>query len=277
MTSRYSVIQYVPNPIADERINIGVLVFDEQAVRVHFLQSWDRVRCFGLSEDIDVLKNFAVEMDEVTKEGLLFPGDRPTNIPAHERLVKVARGWRNGIQFTEPRGSLAGVDQVLDELARTYLLEPPEKRQKLRDRQAAAKIATSSVRDVFITKFGKAKAKQFVKAGVSLKGSHKEHQFDVAVANGRPYLAAHGISFEVHTPESIQDAIAWMIMEVKQVEPTLPLVIITLPPTQNTPDYMALLASHGRMTATYKDLGAIVIDEAKVESWLHEQLDTLKI
>jgi hypothetical protein len=101
------------------------------------------------------------------------------------------------------------VDQLLDELARTHLLEPPEKRQKLRDRQAAAKIATSSVRDVFTTKF--AKAKQFVKAGVSLKGSHKEHQFDVAVANGRPYLAAHGISFEVHTPESIQDAIAWMI------------------------------------------------------------------
>ena len=152
MASRYSVIQYVPNPIADERINIGVLVFDEQAVRVHFLQSWDRVRCFGLSEDIEVLKNFAHEMGEVTKEGLLFPGDRLTNIPAHERLVKVARGWRNGIQFTEPRGSLAGVEQLLDELALTYLLEPPEKRQKLRDRQAAAKVATASVRDVFTTK-----------------------------------------------------------------------------------------------------------------------------
>jgi hypothetical protein len=104
-------------------------------------------------------------------------------------------------------------------------------RQKLRDRQAAAKIATSSVRQVFTTKFGKEKAKRFVKAGVSLKGSHKEHQFDVVVANGRPYLAAHGISFEVHTPDSIQDAIAWMIIEVKQVEPTLPLVIVALPPT----------------------------------------------
>lgn len=141
MASRYSVIQYVPNPIADERINIGVLVFDEQAVRVHFLQNWDRVRCFGLSEDIEVLKNFAHEMDEVTKEGLLFPGDRPTHIPAHERLVKVARGWRNGIQFTEPRGSLAGVEQLLDDLASTYLLEPPEKRQKLRDRQATSKVS----------------------------------------------------------------------------------------------------------------------------------------
>jgi hypothetical protein len=156
-------------------------------------------------------------------------------------------------------------------------LDPPENRQRLCDRQAAAKIATSSVRDVFTTKFGKTKAKQFVKAGVSLKGSHKEHQFDVAVANGRPYLAAHGISFEVHTPESIQDAIAWMIIEVKQVEPNLPLVIVTLPPNQDMPDYRALLASHGRMTATYQDLGAMVIDEKQVESLLFQQLDVLKI
>jgi hypothetical protein len=55
--------------------------------------------------------------------------------------------------------------------------------------------------------------------------------------------------------------IAWMIIEVKQVELTFPLVIITFPPTQDMPDYTALLASHGRMTETYKDLGAMVTDE----------------
>jgi hypothetical protein len=68
-----------------------------------------------------------------------------------------------------------------------------------------------------------------------------------------------------------------MITEVKQVEPTLPLVIITLPPTQDMPDYTALLASHGRMTATYKDLGAMVIDEQKIESCLYQQLDAIKV
>jgi hypothetical protein len=68
-----------------------------------------------------------------------------------------------------------------------------------------------------------------------------------------------------------------MIIEVKQVEPMLPLVIVTLPPTQNISDYRALLASHGRMTATYQDLGAMVIDEKQVEPWLFQQLDALKI
>jgi hypothetical protein len=71
--------------------------------------------------------------------------------------------------------------------------------------------------------------------------------------------------------------IAWMIIEVKQVEPTLPLVIVTLPPTQGMDDYRALLASHGRMTETYQDLGAMVIDEKQVESLLFQQLDVLKI
>jgi hypothetical protein len=54
MTSWYSVIQYVPDPIAGELINIGLLVSDEQEVQVHFLQNWERVRCFGMSEDIDI-------------------------------------------------------------------------------------------------------------------------------------------------------------------------------------------------------------------------------
>jgi hypothetical protein len=59
-----------------------------------------------------------------------------------------------------------------------------------------------------------------------------------------------------------------MIIEVKQVEPTLPLVIITLPPTQDMPDYRTLLASHGKMAAAYNDPGTIFINKKQVESCL---------
>ena len=58
MPSRYSIIQYVPNPIADERINIGVLAFDENLVKVSFLKNWQRVKDFG-GENIDFLQDFA--------------------------------------------------------------------------------------------------------------------------------------------------------------------------------------------------------------------------
>jgi len=39
MASYYSIIQYVPNPIANERINIGVLIFDEKEIKVNFLEN----------------------------------------------------------------------------------------------------------------------------------------------------------------------------------------------------------------------------------------------
>jgi|GEM_PF-5803139 len=127
MASRYSIIQYVPNPIADERINIGVLVFDRQNVKVHFLSNWDRVRCFGRQADIKTLKDFANRMQESAAKGLLFPGDEPSDRPKHERLLEVALGWINCIQFTQPRGSLEQIDSLLDDVIQTYLLEPQPK------------------------------------------------------------------------------------------------------------------------------------------------------
>lgn len=59
MVSRYSVIQYVPDAIANERINIGVLVFDEQVVRVKFLSKWNRVVHFAPNSDISFLMDFS--------------------------------------------------------------------------------------------------------------------------------------------------------------------------------------------------------------------------
>ncbi len=57
------------------------------------------------------------------------------------------------------------------------------------------------------------------------------------VANGQPYFAAHGISFEVQIPESLQDSLSWMISDVKESDSTFPIAIIALPPKQEWPDY----------------------------------------
>ena len=123
MASKYSIVQYVPNPIADERINIGVVAFDQDKVGVRFLHNWERVEHFGM-ENIDFLKDFAQRMQEAASLGLLFPGDRDDDTPKHERLKKVARGWMNSVQFTEPRGSLESVDSLLEDIAETYLIPP---------------------------------------------------------------------------------------------------------------------------------------------------------
>jgi hypothetical protein len=274
MVSRYSVIQYVPNPVADERINVGILAFDDERVQVHFLSSWDRVRCFGQREDVSILKDFAQQMQAAAGSGLLFPGDPSGPAPNHERLLAVAHGWMNGIQFTEPRGSLASVDHLLEEMVQTYLLET-DHRPKPRDRQFAARLATTHVRNLLKQQFDKDAVKDLLRTNYELSGHHKNHKFDVTVANGKPFFAAHGISFEVQTSEALMDSLAWMILDVKESRPEFPLAVVALPPRPDVPDHKRLMKLYDSTTNTYQELGAKVLDETGVDPWVSQQIEQM--
>lgn len=277
MVSRYSIIQYVPNPIADERINIGVLAFDDDIVRVRFLSKWERVRCFSANEDISSLKEFTWRMQKAAQQGLLFPGDQPSDKPKHERLVKVATGWMNSIQFTEPRGSLEDVDSLLDDIAQTYLLEAASKKAKLRDRQAAAQVATSQIRRVLKQRYGDDRARELLRTDYPLQGGHMSHTFDVTVANGHPFFAAHGISFEVQTQEQTISSLAFMIIDIKESNPELPLAVIALPPKEESPDHDRLEKIYRQTKITYGQLGAKVLQEDQLESWASDCLERVTV
>ena len=125
MSSRYSIVQYVPIPIAEERINIGVIAFDDRTVLVHFLKNWNRVINFG-GEGIGFLLNFAKRMEESAKAGLLFPGDVEDSTPRYDRFQAYAAQCQNSIQFTEPRGSLQDVEALFKETIETFLVDIPE-------------------------------------------------------------------------------------------------------------------------------------------------------
>ena len=107
MVSYYTVVQYYPDPITDERINIGVMVFGDGQLRSHFLQDWRRVEQFG-GEDISFLYDFARRAeawDETT-------------------LKDCMTRWTRSIQFREPLPSLREPEKLLDEKARLFLREP---------------------------------------------------------------------------------------------------------------------------------------------------------
>lgn len=277
MVSRYSVIQYIPDPIADERINIGVIAFDDQSVRVKFLSRWDRVSRFAPIADVSFLRDFSHQMQEVTEKGLLFPGDRPNGLPNHQRLLKVSQSWMNSIQFTEPRGSLDAVDSLLADIVQSHLVEPPPKPKKLRDRQAAAQLATSHIRNALNRLYDKEKARELLRTSFALHGSRKDHKFDVTVANGRPILAAHGVSFEIQTPEQTLDSLAFMIIDVKASNSDFPLAVVALPPTEASFERKKLQKIYQQTRKTYQGLGAQVIEENQVEIWVSERLKNVKV
>ena len=123
MASYYSIIQYVPNPIANERINIGVIIFDEKEIKVKFLKNWNRVKNFCMG-DITFLRDFESQMQKAVSQGLLFPGDSLLDQPRQERLQRVSESWMNSVQFTEPNFSLKPVDKLLEDSIKKYLIEP---------------------------------------------------------------------------------------------------------------------------------------------------------
>lgn len=265
MVSRYSIVQYVPNPIADERINIGVLAFDDNRVCVRFLSNWERVKRFGM-EDIHFLKDFASRMEDAAANELLCPGDSPNETPKQERLIRVAQNWFNSIHLTEPRGSLDDVESLLADIADTCLFEPP-KEPKPRDRAFAVQVTRRKFRNILGDR-----AKDLLKKNYSLSGDFEEHEFDVVVANGKPYFAAQGISFEVRVRADIQKSIAWMISDVKKHQPDFPLAIVTLPPNPKYPAHKKLERNYQKVTSMYSKLGADILTEDNIEPWVKDHL-----
>src|SRR5258706_9088964 len=119
MPSKYTVVQFVPNPTAEERVNIGVMTWDHVGVRSQFLDNWRRVRAFSAGE-VGFVRDIAAELAGRTAAQGALPLDDVGRID-DERMEALARKWRHCIQFTPPRGSLKNADDLLAELAPVFL------------------------------------------------------------------------------------------------------------------------------------------------------------
>lgn len=273
MVTRYSIIQYVPDPIAGERINFGVIVFDDEQIRVQFLDSWKRVNCFG-SENIDFLRDFVSRIKISTTEGLFVPGEDVTDRSKSERLLEISASWQNMIQITPPRKFLGEIESVLDEVAAIFLKEPlPEAKPTFRDRKAAARITKVTVREVLNRRFDPDLVRNLLNSTNAFLGRRESHQFDATVINGRPYFGVHGVSFEIHPPKTTTEAVSWMISDVRDRTEDVPLAVLVLPPKPGSFDYKDLLTLYTRKTELYQELGATVLEELELEPWAEKQLE----
>jgi len=275
MVSRYSIIQYVPDPIAGERINFGVIAFDDEQIQVRFLENWKRVHCFS-QENIDFLKDFAHRMEGAINNGLMVPGEESSDLTHQERLLKISQDWQNSIQITSPRKSLGEVELVADQISGLFLKEPlPEVKSTLRDRQAAAKITKVMVRHVLKKRFNPNLVSNLLNQINKLPGKRESHQFDATVMNGRPYLAVQGISFEILPPKTTTEAISWMISDVRDRNTEVPLGVLVLPPIPNTEKYDDLFDLYKRKTVLYEELGATILGEQGLSDWTDRQIEAL--
>jgi hypothetical protein len=275
MASKYSVVQYSPDPLADERINIGVIVTSGEVVRARFLNDWTRVRHFS-GHDVTFLKHFAKTIGQAATPQEILPNIVEGRFTA-SLLEGASEAWMNSIQFTPLRGSLKAIDDLLAEVSVRFLAKYEQRRRELRDRRYAASAAAAHIREALLLRVGP-EAEDLLKKRHRLQGKLQPHRFDAVVANGVPYFAAQGISFEIAGNSNLQrdtEALAWQITDVRALDSVLPLAVVAFPPVENTAHLEKAQQLYDEAVGVYAQLGATVLDENSVAGWARHVVSRL--
>jgi hypothetical protein len=248
-------------------INIGVVAWGEGKIAAQFAKDWRRAKAFG-REDISFLRDF-VEKVEASAQGhqQLLALDSST-VDA-KQLEQIVTDWGNSIQFSELRTSLRPPEEVIRDVSSIYLPELPHHSQKGRTRHEAAMLALQSVSQVLLYERGP-EAGDLIKKQYGIQGKIDEHQFDVVVANGRPFFAAQGLSFEksfTRTTQKDVDATAWAIDDVKKAHRQLPVAVLALAPKRYAPVE--------RARKIFEALEADMISESQMDRWVKQTIKTL--
>src|SRR3984957_14082136 len=128
----FQLIRYVPDPVKNEFVNIGVLLRAAEGGQseLRFTRDWSRVRCLDPDADTQMLEALEIEV-----------GQRLANQPADHRrpiLGLLEDSLSNGIQITENKAYLAETFvAALEDLMRRYVDTPPRARSQRRTGRSA--------------------------------------------------------------------------------------------------------------------------------------------
>jgi hypothetical protein len=291
MTTKYSVIQYLPSPLADERINVGIIAFDDADWHVVFTESWSRIQYFA-GEDEPFLRDLKTKLlgnkEEVQK--LVLHIER-TYMQSQDDQAKTT-AWMSVLQFTEPQTSMLSVQETLkmtyprflpkitalgSYLSHTYQGEltsvPGIYIERPRDRKVVAGLVVKHLSKLLLDlpqgsnlRLGKREPVQ---------GKYQSHKFDAAIVNGKPLLAIQGVSFEVNQTSSTQkylDSVSWMVSDVKASDPNFEIVVYVLPPKEDG----GRVHVYKETIKVYKELGARVLTERNISAETKLLIATLK-
>jgi Protein of unknown function (DUF3037) len=128
----FQLIRYVPDPVKNEFVNIGVLLraaAGEQTV-LRFTRDWARVLCLDPDADTQMFEALEIEIGKLLRSQ---PADHPKPI-----LGLLEGSLSNGIQMTESKGYLAeSFVSGVEDLMRLYVDNPRRERKQRRGGRAA--------------------------------------------------------------------------------------------------------------------------------------------
>ncbi len=142
----FVLVRYVPDPVRNEFVNIGVLLRGEEGTRVRFTRDWARVRCMDPAADTAMLEALEAEMQQRLEHGDAV-GEKPMRSMLEDTLS-------NGLQLSDAKPVLAeSMAAELDELMKLYVERParlvleskPERGRAALARQVRAEFERAGV------------------------------------------------------------------------------------------------------------------------------------
>ena len=272
MPTYYTVVRCVPDPVVDERINIGVIVWGDGKIRARFVSDWKRVTSFGI-KDVSFIRDFAQRIMDAEANQLVLP-----NVPGAQRFDEAAlrraiETWAGVIQFSEARASLREPDTVLEDVARRFLRAPDRSSERHRSRQSAAALTQRRVEEALEARIGERDARRFIRKNYDLAGKLEEHKVDVGVVNGAPHLAARGLSFEIQELPEMRhhytDTV-FAVTDLKERIPHLPFGVVVYSPRPGAS--ASVLDLYKRAVDVLPRAGAIVVSEQDAATWAKEEV-----
>ncbi|HTV15517.1 MAG TPA: DUF3037 domain-containing protein [Acidobacteriaceae bacterium] len=146
MTGRFpcdfSLIRYVPDPVKNEFVNIGVLLRphagDPAAAALRFTRDWSRVRCADPDADIEMLEAMEAEMRRRLPE---------TAADTKPLLAVIDDSFSHLLQLTEPKACLA--ENFAAQMNDLMLLYVEPRHEKARPAQRGRQAIVRRMRAAF--------------------------------------------------------------------------------------------------------------------------------
>ncbi len=284
MPTYYSVVQYVPDPIADERINVGVVVFGDGQLRARFLHNWERVQRFA-REDIDYVKAFAERIEGAFAVRLPAGGVGPMpgidGAPGIDETAirDMIENWGNSIQLSPAQSSLQGPDELVVDMAELFLKDEPPRQRGFRDRSHAVGVAVGTAKQAFARRPALARAGRYVASYQEMAGRVvQRHRVDVASRNGRFFSAAQALSFELRNVSRLDEQLSEAILSLRDVrerDEDLRIALVALRPREGTPRYRDALQRYQEARTSCRAIGATFVDEEELRDWAEALADSL--
>lgn len=270
----FSIIRYVPDPVREEQINIGIIAIDatQPYGRARFLTRWERVRRFG-GEEIEFIKEFVRDVEHrLPKQPALFKD----TLLGTEELEKLASNWKNSIQFSAPKVSTLPVEQLVDREFKRFVDSVSHRITERREKNSVIQSAKKALILALENRFKQTDiGKQVIRTKETIEGKLDTYRFDIALKNGRVYLAAPAISFKIQELSALQkevDATAWAISDVKQKMSALEFAVLVSPPERQK---RSAFEYYGRAKNIFNALKVPVIEQSDVSNWAETAIKKL--